>query len=124
MLANEPIIAFLATSDAVKARNFYQNMLGLAMVEESEYALVFDALGIELRLQKMPETRPQPHTALGWQVSDIDKRVAELSAVGVDFIRYETMEQDEHNIWASPSGARIAWFKDPDGNVLSLTQPA
>ena len=122
MLANKKLMAFLATSNAVKARDFYQNILGLTLVDEHEFALVFDAFGIELRIQKIPEFTALAQTVLGWSVPDIAHEISELAAKGVEFMHFEGMEQDELGIWQTPSGARVAWFKDSDGNTLSLTE--
>ena len=122
MLADKKLMAFLATSNAVKARDFYQNILGLTLVDEHEFALVFDAFGIELRIQKIPEFTALAQTVLGWSVPDIAHEISELAAKGVAFIQFEGMEQDELGIWQTPSGARVAWFKDCDGNTLSLTE--
>lgn len=115
-------MAFLATNNPEKSKIFYQDTLGLKLIGEHEFALVFDAFGIELRLQKTKNFKPHPHTSLGWSVEDITKTMTELSAKGVEFIKYEGMGQDKSNIWHAPAGGKIAWFKDPDGNLLSLTQ--
>lgn len=122
MLTDQKIMAFVATADAPKARSFYQELLGLKLVSDDDYALVFDAAGTMLRVQKAQTVTPAPYTALGWQVEQITRTVRELVARGVQFERFGFLEQDELGIWTAPSGARIAWFKDPDGNVLSLTQ--
>jgi len=124
MLAGAKLIAFAAISDADRARQFYCGLLGLDLREETEFALVLDAAGVELRLQKVGEVLAPPYTSLGWQVDAIDETVAALAASGIAFEKFPFLEQDANNIWASPSGARIAWFRDPDGNLLSLTQPA
>lgn len=122
MLANNKIMAFLATSNVDAARDFYQHTLGLRLIEEHDFAIVFDAFGTELRLQKTNGFTPQPHTILGWSVPNIIATVRELTTNGVEFIIYDGMGQDEHGIWHTPSGAKIAWFKEPDQNLLSLTQ--
>lgn len=120
MLGACDLVAFAATTDAVRARSFYESTLGLRCVSEDAFALVFDAGGTELRLTKVPEFRPQPFTVLGWSAREIEVEADELAARGVVFQRYPGMEQDARGIWTSPAGARIAWFLDPDGNVLSL----
>jgi len=106
----------------VRARAFYCDVLGLREVEETGFALVLDANGTELRLQKVAEIAPQPYTQLGWGVSDIEQTAAQLIDRGVTPNRYDFLEQDELGIWTTPDGAKILWFHDPDGNVLSLTQ--
>jgi catechol 2,3-dioxygenase-like lactoylglutathione lyase family enzyme len=122
MLAETDIIAFVPTRDFDAARAFYGQTLGLRFVEGDGFALVFDAGGTMLRVVKVPEYTPFPFTILGWKVADITDMVGRLQANGVVFERYAFLEQDPLGIWSSPSGARIAWFKDPDGNTLSLSQ--
>ena len=118
------LTAFLATTDAARASRFYEGALGLRRVYEDSFALVFDSNGIELRLQKVPQFTPQPFTTLGWRVADIAATAATLSAGGVVFERFPGLDQDGQGIWAAPSGARIAWFRDPDGNLLSIAEYA
>jgi len=122
MLGTQTLIAFVATTDSARARAFYERTLGLDLVSDDPFALVFDANGTMIRVQKVEAFEPQPFTALGWTVTDIDAVVAALTQKGVSCERFPGMDQDTRGIWASPSGARIAWFKDPDGNVLSLTE--
>ena len=122
MLDGHTPIAFLATSRPDRARAFYGETLGLALLADEPHALVFDLLGGTLRVQKVSELAPQPFTVLGWQVADAAVSVATLRGRGVAFERYPFLEQDADGIWDAPGGARIAWFKDPDGNLLSLTQ--
>lgn len=121
MLAKAPIIAFVAITDAERARRFYEQTLGLMLLQDDAFALVFDANGTMLRLAKVERLSLAPYTVLGWRVPDIAAACARLAAAGVTFERYEGMEQDEAGIWATPGGY-VAWFKDPDGNTLSLTQ--
>ena len=114
---------FLATSDAEAARDFYENSLGLELDSDDHFALVYQLSGAELRLSKVPNHVPLPFTVLDWQVPDIFQAHAELAARGVSFTIYEGMDQDEKGVWTSPDGgARILWFKDPDGNVLSVSE--
>ena len=113
---------FLATANAAKAREFFEKMLGLQFESEDFAALVFRVGGSMLRIQKVKEVRKAQYTSLGWEVEDIHATVKQLRASGVVFQRYEGVEQDEDNVWRSPSGAQVAWFEDPDGNILSLTQ--
>jgi len=122
MLDKQEVVAFIATSKPARARKFYAETLGLRLVSDDPYALVFDAKGTTIRIQKVEDFEPQSFTALGWTVKKIDQVVLELSKRKVKFERFGGMDQDDNGIWDSPSGARVAWFKDPDGNTLSLTQ--
>lgn len=117
------VVAFVTIVDVARAKEFYRDTLGLRLVsEEPPFALVFDANGIMLRLG-MGKERPQvPGTVLGWQVPDASAAVKDLKQAGVQFERYDFLQQDADGIWTSPSGARVAWFKDPDGNVLSISE--
>lgn len=129
-MANEPIlasgrmVAFVPTTDPAKARAFYELVLGLHLIEDQKpFALVFDANGTMIRVTTVQEHHPQPFTVLGWDVASIESTVQQLTAAGVVFLRYPGVnESDPLGIWSSPSGARVAWFHDPDSNVLSLTQ--
>jgi len=123
MLADQPFVAFIATKDETKARHFYEEVLGLRLVRDEPSAIVFDARGTTVRIQKLDAFDPQTFTVLGWQVPDIDAAIEELAKRNVRFERYSGMDQDEHRVWRAPTGARVAWFKDPDGNTLSITQP-
>ena len=123
MLSNQPLVAFVGVSDPARAKAFYQGTLGLTLVNESPFALFFDADGTQLLVSIVPKVIPAGYTVLGWQVADIRKKIAELSAAGVVFERYPGMAQDALGIWMAPgSAAQVAWFKDPDGNTLSLSQ--
>jgi catechol 2,3-dioxygenase-like lactoylglutathione lyase family enzyme len=123
MLATSNIVAFIPTKDSQRARSFYEEILGLRFVSDDAFALVLDANGTSVRITKLKEFTPARYTVLGWEVSRIDYVVDDLRKKGVGFERYEWIQQDEHGIWTAPSGARIAWFKDPDGNVLSISEP-
>jgi catechol 2,3-dioxygenase-like lactoylglutathione lyase family enzyme len=116
------IISFVATQNPARALKFYQATLGLALVSDDAFAIVFDANGTMLRVQKVHALQPAVHTVLGWEVPDIHARVTDLGKKGVRFERFDGLAQDTLNIWTTPSGAKVAWFKDPDGNTLSLTQ--
>jgi len=118
---DKPIL-FLATANAERARAFYEEVLGLAFVADEPPALVFQVGQSMLRIQKVDCVRAAPYTALGWAAGDIRKSVRQLNAAGVAFERYPGMDQDADGIWRAPSGALVAWFRDPDGHVLSLTQ--
>jgi catechol 2,3-dioxygenase-like lactoylglutathione lyase family enzyme len=122
MLGKEKIMAFVGVSDPDKARAFYRDTLGLTMLYEDSFALVFDVGGIMLRVTLVNAVRPQPYTVLGWQVNDAAGTVRALATAGVKAERYPHVEQDEDGIWTAPGGAKIAWFKDPDGNILSVAQ--
>ena len=114
---------FLATSDAATARTFYEDTLGLVLTADEPYALVYALAGTELRLSKVPNHTPLPFTVLDWQVPDILAAHEALSGKGIEFSIFEGMGQDERGIWQSPDGgAKILWFKDPDGNVLSVSE--
>ncbi len=117
------IIGLVAIVDVERAKEFYRDTLGLRLVsEEPPFALVFDANGIMLRLVMAKQLPPAHGTVLGWSVPDIAATVKDLNQAGVAFERFDGMKQDELGVWASPSGAEIAWFKDPDGNTLSVTE--
>lgn len=122
MLKSMPIIAFVATTMPERAREFYANTLGLQLLSEDRFALMFDAGGTKLRVTAVKELQPAGFTILGWEVPDIHVAVQALAKRGVQFRRYEGLDQDESGIWTSPSGAQVAWFGDPDGNTLSLTE--
>jgi catechol 2,3-dioxygenase-like lactoylglutathione lyase family enzyme len=122
MLSTSLPIVFIATATPERARAFYADTLGLTLITEDEFSLVFALHGVALRIQKVRELLPQPFTALGWQVADAAGTVAALRARGVAFERYPFLQQDAHDIWDAPGGARIAWFKDSDGNLLSVTE--
>ncbi len=122
MLTTSKLICFVATTNPKRAREFYEKTLGLKFVSDGNTALVFDANGTMLRIQKVEKFKPQAYTALGWDVSNIRAEASRLAKRGVTFNKYEWMEQTENGIWTAPGGAKVAWFNDPDGNILSLTQ--
>ena len=123
MLRSHKIMAFAPTLDANKARPFYEGILGLDVLSQDNFALALDANGIMLRVTNVPPSfKPQPFTILGWQVPEIAKSVSDLKEKGVRFEMYGMPTQDADGIWTAPGGAKVAWFKDPDGNLLSLTQ--
>jgi len=122
MLDAADLIAFAATTDLDRARVFYEQVLGLPVTEQTDLACVFDANGTMLRVTAVPEVARAGYTVLGWRVADITAAARELSARGVRFLRFDGMDQDADGVWTSPGGGRIAWFADPDGNTLSLTQ--
>ena len=125
MLKDADIITFVPTRDPAKARVFYEQTLGLQFLSEDQFALLFDAHGRMLRVvnvSSMKDFHPQPFTILGWIVENAERAVRSLGGKGVEFQRYPAMDQNPLGIWHSPSGAKVAWFKDPDGNVLSITE--
>lgn len=122
MLETSDLIAFAATTDLARARTFYESTLGLRVVDENAYACVLDAHGTMLRVTAVADVARPGYTVLGWRVDDIGRTVTDLGSAGVVFARYDGMEQDAQGVWTTPSGDRIAWFADPDGNVLSLTE--
>jgi catechol 2,3-dioxygenase-like lactoylglutathione lyase family enzyme len=124
MLADADVMAFVATGDLGRARGFYEGVLGLPVIEDDGLALAFDAHGTMLRVTGVRELTPPPYTVLGWSVPDIAAAIADLEARGVAFSRYAGFEHNERGIWTAPTGARVAWFTDPDGNTLQLTQLA
>jgi catechol 2,3-dioxygenase-like lactoylglutathione lyase family enzyme len=121
MLAESDIVAFVPTTDLARSRTFYEGTLGLGFLQDIGIAVVMDAGGTMLRLTLVPELRPAGYTILGWSVRDSTGTVRRLADAGVAVQRYEGLDQDDDGIWDSP-GARVAWFADPDGNTLSLTQ--
>ena len=125
MLGSADLIAFVPTRDPGKAREFYEKTLGLDFMSEDPFALVFNVQGTPLRIanvSKVKDFKPAPFTIVGWQVTDVSDMVGDLGKKGVQFERFPGMDQDANGIWKSPSGAKVAWFKDPDGNILSITQ--
>jgi catechol 2,3-dioxygenase-like lactoylglutathione lyase family enzyme len=122
-LAKYDVIAFVTIVDVERAKSFYRDTLGLTLLsEEPPFALVFDANGIMLRLGMGKELPKVPGTVLGWRIPDITSAVQEMERAGVKFERFAGMKQDELGIWSAPGGAKVAWFKDPDGNILSLSE--
>lgn len=122
MLGSSDLVAFVPTTDLVRARSFYGETLGLSIGEETPIAVVFGTHGTLLRVTLVEHVDAAPFTILGWSVEGIEDIVGILVERGVNFERFPGMEQDELGIWTSPGGARVAWFRDPDGNVLSLTE--
>ena len=124
MLSSASLVGFVATANADASKQFYESVLGLALIEDTPFALVFNSNGTTLRIQKVQHLSRAPYTALGWAVHDIRSVVRALAAKGVVFQRYDGLGQDALGIWQSPGGALVAWFRDPDGNTLSLTGSA
>jgi len=122
MLSECELMGFIPVADAARAQAFYCGVLQLPLVEDNGFALILRAPHGNLRLVRVPEFTPFPFTLLGWAVADIEAEVQALGAAGVNFERYPWFEQDALGIWAAPGGDKVAWFKDPDGNTLSLAQ--
>jgi len=121
-LRAEKIMAFIGTADAAKAKAFYRDALGLRLACEDQFALAFDVNGIMLRVTNVGKVVVAPYTVLGWQVENIANSIKAMHEAGVRFEHYEGLAQDELGVWHAPGGAKVAWFKDPDGNTLSLTE--
>jgi catechol 2,3-dioxygenase-like lactoylglutathione lyase family enzyme len=120
----DSVVTFLLTQNPDAAIKFYRDTLGLTYLRDDGFALVFDLGGVMLRIGKMPSFTPAQNTVLGWESKNISADVDKLAAKGVAFERYPNMGQDDRGIATFPTGDKVAWFKDPDGNVLSLSQHA
>lgn len=122
MLESSDLVAFAATTDLSRALAFYEEALGLPVVEQNDFVCVLDANGTMLRITAVPEVARAGYTVLGWRVTNIAAAIRDLTARGVVFLRYDGMAQDEDGVWTTPGGEKVSWFADPDGNTLSLTQ--
>lgn len=122
MLGCAEIVAFVATTNFDKARFFYEGVLGLKFVNNDGFALVMEANRVPIRIAKVGRFTPAQFTVLGWKVEDIQKTASAMKKKGVRFERFPGMEQDALGIWSAPGGAKVAWFKDPDGNILSISE--
>ena len=122
MLENQKLVAFVPVRNADTARDFYRDKLGLHLFFEDNFALVFDAGGVRLRVTIVGDFQPQKFTVLGWQVSDAAEFARQLAAAGIPLVRVPGLQQDDLGIWTAPGGAKVAWFRDPDGNMLSISQ--
>jgi catechol 2,3-dioxygenase-like lactoylglutathione lyase family enzyme len=123
VLGSAPLVAFVPSADLDRSESFYGGVLGLNLVESSGFANVYDANGTMLRVTRVDGPVAAPYTVLGWTVPDIAAAARELASKGIWLKRFQGMEQDDAGIWTAPGGSRIAWFEDPDGNILSLQQP-
>lgn len=121
MLASLHFVGFVPVAETAVARQFYEGVLGLPVLDDSPFAVVVDAHGTHVRLTAVPDFTPQPFTVAGWATADIGATVASLAGAGVAFVRYEGMAQDDLAIWTAPGGDRVAWFRDPFGNTLSIS---
>ncbi|MGA2647402.1 MAG: VOC family protein [Candidatus Sulfotelmatobacter sp.] len=122
MFRSTNIVAFVPTKDAAKARAFYEGLLGLRFLKDDGFAMVLDANGIKVRVAKVPQFTPAQFTILGWEVADMEKTAAALADKGVRCEKFGFFKQDDLGIWTAPTGDKVAWFKDPDGNILSISQ--
>jgi predicted enzyme related to lactoylglutathione lyase len=122
MLTDKKLRAFIPTTKPDKAKAFYKDVLGLNFLSQDNFALEFDANGTLLRVTTVQGLRPQQFTVLGWGVDDITSTIRSLNDKGIYCEKYDFLEQDDLGVWTAPSGSKVAWFKDPDGNVLSLTE--
>jgi len=122
MLADKELKAFVPTVKPGEAKTFYQDILGLTLLSEDAYALEFNANGTLLRVIIVPELKPHAFTVAGWNVEDITAVIVLLNKKGISCEQYEFLQQDSLGIWVSPNGSKVPWFKDPDGNILSLTE--
>lgn len=124
MLENAHVIAFVGTTNPARAQTFYEDTLGLKLVADDPFALVFISGGTMLRVSKVQSLSPLPFTVLGWSVPDISAAVRSLRERGVEPLRFEEFSHDENGVFRFPDGTGVAWFKDPDGNMLSFTEIA
>lgn len=122
MLNTARLIAFVPIRDSKRSRPFYEGVLGLRFVSDDPFALVMNSNGVTVRLAKAGKFTPAGFTVLGWEVPAIEQAVAELKKKGVHFEIFPGLPQDDAGIWTAPGGAKVAWFKDPDGNILSVSQ--
>jgi catechol 2,3-dioxygenase-like lactoylglutathione lyase family enzyme len=125
MLGSADVVAFVPTRNPDKARQFYEKTLGLKFIADDKFALIFESKHVMIRvvdISGFADYKPPPFTVLGWSVGDIVKAVGGLQKKGVAFERYPGLEQDPLGVWTAPGNAKVAWFKDPDGNTLSLSQ--
>jgi len=122
MLADKKLKAFVPTIKPEEAKSFYKDVLGLKLLSQDDYALEFESNGSLLRVTIVQELKPQAFTVLGWNVDDIVSIIKSLNDKNIFCEKYDFFEQNDLGIWTSPNGSKVAWFKDPDGNVLSLTE--
>jgi catechol 2,3-dioxygenase-like lactoylglutathione lyase family enzyme len=124
MLQAARLVAFVPVSDLGRAQAFYVGKLGLELHHADDYGCMLSSDGTTVRLALVAGYEPPPFTVLGWEVDALEDAVGALTEAGITLRRYEGMEQDEAGIWKAPSGDRVAWFPDSEGNTLSLTQTA
>ncbi|WP_158942229.1 VOC family protein [Granulicella sp. S190] len=122
MISEGEVMGFIPTVDAGRARTFYEGVLGLQFVSDDAFALVVRSKETFIRIAKLKEFTPARYTILGWRVKEIESEVQALTGRGVTFMRYPPLVQSELGVWTAPGGSKIAWFLDPDGNALSLSE--
>ena len=122
MLGKQNLVAFVPVRNADTARAFYRDKLGLQLLIEDNFALVFLLANVRLRATIVPDFQPQKFTVLGWDVPDAADFARQLAAAGIPLVRVPGLQQDELGVWSAPGGAKVAWFRDPDGNMLSISQ--
>jgi catechol 2,3-dioxygenase-like lactoylglutathione lyase family enzyme len=122
MLKLKNVVAFLVTAKPEQAIAFYRDTLRFNFLNDDGFSLVFDAHGTLLRIGKAAAHTPPQNTVLGWEVADIYDAISQLRQWGASFERHPHMPQDESGVWTAPNGDKVAWFKDPAGNFLSLSQ--
>jgi catechol 2,3-dioxygenase-like lactoylglutathione lyase family enzyme len=123
MLASATITALVGTMKPEMAKAFYQDILGLKFINDDSYAMVFEGRNARVRVSRVPAVVPAQYAVLAFTVDDIDKAVDALTAKGVVFARFGFFVQDAKGIWTAPDGTKVAWFHDPDLNLLSVVQP-
>ena len=124
MLGSARLQTIIWTARKAEAARFYGEVLGLRLVGESHGALVYDVGGGELRVSPVPSTAPSPHTVVGFAVPDADAVMESLAARGVEPERFPGFPHEANGVWQAPDGARVGWFRDPDGNLLSVVRYA
>jgi len=124
MLKDANTIGFIPTRDPARARHFFSEILELEFVVDAHFALVYRVAGGTLRVVRMDEFMPATYTIFGWEVEDLSAKAEKLAKRGVEIARYSFVEQDQNGIWTAPGGEKVLWFLDPDGNTLSLSEPA
>ena len=122
MIAAGKMVGFLITTDYERARDFYEKKLGFEFVSQDQFALVMRVSEHNIRISKTASFTPLQSTVLGWEVDDVTAAVKWLVTRGVSTEKYPFVADKELGIWNPPGGGKVAWFKDPDGNVLSLCQ--
>jgi len=122
MLHEGRLTGFLITADYASARDFYEGQLGFEFVSQDQWALVVRAGVNQIRIIRSADFTPLRSTVLGWEVDDVEAAVRWLASRGVETEKYPFVQDKELGIWSTPDGSKVAWFKDPDGNVLSVSQ--
>jgi catechol 2,3-dioxygenase-like lactoylglutathione lyase family enzyme len=123
MITQSNLIAFSATTDAEQSRHFYTHIIKLREIDDTPFALVYDCNGTVLRIQKVQRMSAPNYTVLGWEVDDIVSTARNLALAGVTFEMFEGLAQNDTGIWTTPDGTKVAWFRDPDGSLLPITEP-